>query len=154
MAFQCRSRFVRDSLDLGALCLLVVLATALIGCGKGGEVATYPVAGTVRYSDGSPLRGGTITFHSPDNKFPTRGVIDDDGSFTIGTFAVDDGAPAGSYQVSIIPDLPAGFDPDSGKQPQRPIAQKYYRPETSGITIEVSGADSTPREIVVQRPAK
>lgn len=154
MCLGCRQSVVMGILRVGVLNLAAVSLTALIGCGRGGEVATYPVTGVVRYSDGSPLPGGTITLHSAESKYPTRGVIDDDGSFVIGTFTVDDGAPAGSYQVSIIPDLPPGFDPDGNKPLPRSLAQKYYRPDTSGITLEVSGSDSTPREIVVERPAK
>ena len=84
---------------VGALSLVLPLACA--GCGSGRE-ATYPVAGTVRFEDGEPVRFGVVEFRSQASRPSARGKLNPAGKFTLGTFAPDDGAPAGNYQAVVV----------------------------------------------------
>lgn len=59
-----------------------VLATALAGCqGSGDSKFPAKVSGKVTYN-GSPVTGGTITFHTADGS-PIQAAIGADGSYTI-----------------------------------------------------------------------
>jgi hypothetical protein len=127
------------------------MCLAFAGCGGNQQISTYPVTGKVRYADGSPMQGGTITLHSGESTVPTRGVVEEDGSFTVGTYGVDDGAPAGSYKVALFPELPADFDPDSGRRLPPTIDRKYSDPDTSGVTLEVSADGQNHHDITVER---
>ncbi len=82
--------------------LLVLLAP---GCDRG--VVVYPVKGKVVYADGTAIPGGMIEFESVDHqpKVNARGRINPDGTFMMGTFAVDDGAVAGKQRVIVIPPM-------------------------------------------------
>lgn len=90
--------------------VLMSLATILItaaGCnGSGG--ATEPVTGTVTFEDGSPVAGGTIVFADVAENSSSIGYIQQDGTYTLGTFGETDGAPTGKYKVTVIGDSEYG----------------------------------------------
>ncbi|MGY8771116.1 MAG: hypothetical protein ACKVH8_22110 [Pirellulales bacterium] len=77
-------------------CLAAVAVTALMftGCGGGG---TNKVTGTVKFSDGSPLTSGTVSFNS--DGFSTFGDIQSDGTCEVG--ALDGGVPNGTYIATV-----------------------------------------------------
>lgn len=134
------------------LCLsfCAVLAT---GCGDGRR-ATYPVTGTVKFADGTPLAGGTVEFESSDptaEHLNARGEIQADGAFRLSTYVEGDGAIEGEHRVSVHPPQP----PDSGNMsgpPPKPILHFRYRDfNTSGLTFTVK-PDKNEFPITVERP--
>lgn len=80
----------------------VLLAAGCDGGPKG--VAVHPVSGQVLY-DGKPVAGIEITLLPTDAPMVPaiprnpRGVTDEQGRFTIGTFGDADGAAEGGYQI-------------------------------------------------------
>jgi len=95
--------------------------------------------------NGTPLTTGSVTFH-PDatsgnmtQHIPT-GTIDPQGNYRL-TSATKDGAPHGSYKVSVT--AKAAIDP---KNPYAPpthlIDRKYADPATSGLTMQVSASSA------------
>jgi hypothetical protein len=80
--------------------LLTICATLVLGCSKGPGVQTYPVSGTVKYK-GAPVAGVQVAFTSPSQAKPAVGTTDAQGKFQLTTFAPNDGAPAGSYTVTV-----------------------------------------------------
>lgn len=74
--------------------LLVLLSS---GCSGG----LPPVKGKVVYDDGSPVKGGSVTFNNKAQKVSAVGVIKDDGTFTL-SFEGGRGAPAGNYTVVVV----------------------------------------------------
>jgi len=113
------------------------------GCTKEGEVKVVPVEGKVLLG-GTAMPIGTVTF-VPDkdkgNKIegtPT-GPIHSDGSYKL-IYNGKTGAPAGWYKVSISPrGMPTEMPPPGQILPQPPaINAKYQKPETSGISFEVT----------------
>lgn len=146
---------------------IAVLAVALVlsGCGGGGEGTakrekTHPVSGKVTYR-GQPVAGATITFNPGQD--PARkagfGITDDNGNYSIGTYAVGDGAIEGSYMVTISKALPAAVrqpDPPEDQYvppeempaakptpPVQMIPAKYASPTSSGLTFEVKPGSNT-----------
>jgi hypothetical protein len=85
----------------------IVVAASLLavaGCG-GGQIATYPVVGTVLV-DGRPAEGAMVIF-VPTSTEPEAerkrpfGIANAEGKFGLMTFEQDDGAPAGEYKVLV-----------------------------------------------------
>jgi len=70
---------------------------------------TFPVTGSVLYENGKPYQGGTVQFRSDSKDDLTiLGGIKEDGSFQLRTLNGKkraEGAPAGIYQVTIVPAL-------------------------------------------------
>ena len=146
------------------VCSVIVLA----GCGSGGSKDTYKVTGTVKFTDGSPLTQGMVVFASPEGT--TQGEIQADGSYSLGTYDVSDGAPAGSYKVFLAgpivgsdggseaesePEASDGeevemYDEGMTESGEALVHQKFSAPATSELTCEVSG--KTTFDITVEKP--
>ncbi|WP_020476042.1 hypothetical protein [Zavarzinella formosa] len=88
------------SLVLGGL--LGILMIALTGCGD-GKPTLYPVSGQINVK-GKGAGFAHVVFH-PDqvnDKIPRPyAKTDADGKFTLTTYTTGDGAPAGSYKVTV-----------------------------------------------------
>jgi hypothetical protein len=135
---------------LGAECRWRLPATGMIlfavlgvaGCGGGESV--YPVHGQIVYSDGSPatdLEGFTVSFESVEHA-PTAeqagigawGLVQSDGTFTVGTYKPADGAVPGKHRVAISPEPHLADEPVA----KSPIPVKYATPRNSGLEVEVT----------------
>ena len=84
------------------LSLLPVAVLVVCGCeSEPGPVPVYPVSGQVLYA-GKPAAGVHVYFNAAGGT-PTpvnpHAVTGPDGKFTLSTYADEDGAPEGSYQV-------------------------------------------------------
>ncbi len=98
---------------------------------------TYPVTGSVLKLNGSPYTGGSVQF-LPDNgeDLTVLGDIDKDGGFRLRTIKGGqrlDGAPAGSYRVTIRPAI--------GRDQKAPFAEftidKIYQIEPPNDHLEI-----------------
>lgn len=127
----------RRWLQLLRACLFLCL---LAGCRDDGRLRTYPINGKVVFEDGQPLKGGSVIClcESGEHALSARGEINEDGTFTLGTYDTDDGAIAGLHQVAIDPPIPVDFNPDAGPA-RRVIADRFRDPTTSQLSFEVSG---------------
>ncbi|MDR3634758.1 MAG: hypothetical protein P4L84_13220 [Isosphaeraceae bacterium] len=94
---------------LAVASLIVSLAALVTACNSerpAGQVAVYPVKGQVLFG-GKPVAGALVTFHPVDESKTGAAVVrptgqtDDDGRFELMSYTRGDGAPAGSYLVSI-----------------------------------------------------
>jgi hypothetical protein len=113
-----------------------------------GPIPIHPVEGQVLFR-GKPVAGALVSLHPADeSKFgavvprPT-GRTDGDGRFRLTTYAGNDGAPAGSYLVSV-----AGLSQSEGESgslmdPKRPLTTKdvlggrYLDPKATGLEVQV-----------------
>jgi hypothetical protein len=131
--------------------LLVVLVC--IGCGPRANPhfqKTTAVRGKVTFANGSPVRGGLVTLHPKDgSKAESRGTIDKDGRFTLGTYKVSDGTMAGAYAVTVEPIV---YDKRGNMRPDRSlrIPAKYADPDSSGLTVEIKDEDSQEVTLVLR----
>ncbi|MEX0643350.1 MAG: hypothetical protein WD468_11645 [Pirellulales bacterium] len=141
---------------------LVVLPTlVLAGCGA-RDLKTYPVQGRVVYSDGTPLKGGTIDFEvvqgetaeGEPRRVHAHGDIGADGSFQLLTNRELAGAVAGVHRVAIGVALETGSDFDvmqASRRKKPAVLPKYASFDTSGLeaTVEPQSNEIT---ITIQRP--
>lgn len=93
--------------------------------------------------DGRRLSSGRVTFW-PESGRSGSGWIEEDGTFTLGTFREFDGAVLGHHKVAVTaasktPAGPPNFDHDGpvGGWPRSPIPVRYSNPESSGLSFEV-----------------
>jgi len=114
------------------------------GCGSS---ETCTVTGTAKLKDGTPLaRGRIILTGGPAG---ANGRIEEDGSFTIGTYDVDDGAKPGTYKVLVV----GATTPETrtyeqtmqgiGEEPKSLIHPRYAAVETSDLRVEVKPGTNT-----------
>jgi len=128
------------------LCGAVLLLATLEGCGSPGTAPTEPVSGTVLYK-GQPLEGVTVIF-TPKEGRPASGTTDAAGRFALSTFAEDDGAVAGSHQVSLAPKasgepmLMPGMPGADKQAAPLPFPAKYRDPGQSGLTADVKPSET------------
>jgi hypothetical protein len=132
---------------------VAALAAALLlaGCSGGGDrVKTYPVTGNI-YVNGQPAAGAKVACYAIDD--PTllplqpHAIAGADGSFKLTTYRTGDGAPAGTYALTVkwpLPPLPGhdGDGPDRLKgryaDPKRPARRIVVTTGTNDLeTIEL-----------------
>ena len=130
--------------------LVGLLLTA--GCGDDGPVL-HKVSGTVVFMDGTPVTEGSVTFINSKGE-SAIGKINEKGEFVLTTTEEGDGAPAGSYKVSVSepgkeatdpgePTTPTGKDPIPQEDPDKKIFDdKYTDPDKSGIVKVVKAGEN------------
>ncbi len=74
---------------------------AIIGCAKDPHPERFPVSGTVKFSDGQPVRTGIVEFIPVDGSLTATGQIETDGTYQLSTIANEDGAVPGDYIVVV-----------------------------------------------------
>ena len=137
------------------ICWSVVLSGFffLAGCGGTTEVpegqeAVYPVKGTVTYN-GQPVADATISLHS-EGKPGSFARTDSSGNFAVNTYAEGDGAPAGTYTLTVtkMVDVNAGEASDKIDAVRAPakyesqVPEYLSKKETSGLKVTIP-ADAT-----------
>ncbi|MBL8812002.1 MAG: carboxypeptidase regulatory-like domain-containing protein [Planctomycetaceae bacterium] len=126
------------------------LLTLLSGCGQ-GRPETYPTRGKVVFSDGSPVRLGTIELLSEEHKINATGTIQQDGSFVLGTFTPSDGACAGKH-IAIVTQLIVNdgltkHQLDHGA----PVDPAYASYSTSPLFVVIEAKDMNDIELKVEK---
>jgi hypothetical protein len=118
---------------------LLALLVALTGCScsRRTHKEVFPVRGSVVF-EGKPTPNAVVFFHPlGENKSGTptsSGVVGQDGSFEITTFEPHDGAPAGTYAVSVIWKKSSGI---GDRDEVYLLPERYMNPQTSGLRVEV-----------------
>lgn len=117
--------------------ILVVVGLFTAGCGSSNPttVKLYPVRGTLHTADGKAAAGATVTFHSTGGAklAPAPfGIVGGDGTFRITSVSTADGAPAGTYAVTVVwrPVFPADV-------PEDKLKGKYADPTKPLTTVTV-----------------
>jgi hypothetical protein len=128
------------TLTRGLLFLLPALALLTTGCGESRQ-PVYPVAGKVSYQ-GLPPVGAQVVLHrqggSPAGAPPlvASGVVKDDGTFQIGSYDANDGAPPGEYVATIAWHRLITDAGGSGRGPNV-LPPQYSDPLNSPIKVSV-----------------
>jgi hypothetical protein len=140
------TRHVRRAAAAGAALLL---ALVISGCSAEERAPVHPVTGQVMF-DGRPAAGALVVFHPKDSAagFPApRAHVDARGNFTLGTYAAQDGAPAGEYAVTVVlePLVKKGDEYERGKNVLPP---KYAKPRTTTLVARVAeGPNNVPIKV-------
>ena len=111
------------------------LALALLLCSGCDGKGVYPVTGKVVYPDGAAatdLAGFTVNLESAELKVGANGEVQPDGTFSVGTYDVADGALPGKYKACITPPFSMAPVP-----PPPIIDPKYGDPDNSGLVVNV-----------------
>jgi hypothetical protein len=76
---------------------------ASAGCGRGGRLKVYPVDGKVLVA-GMPAGNASVYFYpcDPTQQHVPVAITAPDGTFRLTTIRSGDGAPEGSYDVTVI----------------------------------------------------
>ena len=136
----------------GCACALLA-ALFCIGCGPRNNPhfeKTVQVSGKVTLANGSLLRGGLVTLHPKDGtKAESRGMIDKDSCFTLGTYKASDGTMPGQYTVTVEPIV---YDKQGNMRPDRSlgIPPKYTSADSSDLTVEIKDEASQELNLVLR----
>jgi hypothetical protein len=135
--------------------IIASLAPALFGlfsfsgCQVKNDQPT-PVAVVGRLVEkGKPVANATVVFHPTNGSLTVRphGRTDEKGEFRLTTFEPRDGAPVGTYRVTV--ELWQTLRPEGG--PENRLPAKYAKPESSGLNAEVSAQSSELPVIEIKR---
>lgn len=121
----------------GAICC--VLAILCSSCGPARK-PVYPVQGEVRVD-------GRVPVHAQVGFFPVNadgsetvhpvGQVDDQGRFTLTSYAKDDGAPEGEYRVTVAWFLASGRT-DDVSPPVNYLPAAFGRPDSTPLHAVVA----------------
>lgn len=110
--------------------LYLILLLLASGCGD-GRPSRVPVSGQVLI-DGKPLTYGQIQF-VPDGSRASRGVLDEQGRFSLSCFDKGDGAIPGQHTVLVF-----GGEALSSSKTLWHVPKKYTDASTSGVKQEIT----------------
>lgn len=128
--------------------LVLLLAVAAGGCKRSGKVYV-PVTGTLKYADGSPLKGveRLIAFQpnpmGPDTKVASS-AFGDDGTFSLRTIKPGDGAVPGDYLVTVQ-------ILDSSESRKSVVANKFTSVTTTPLKATVTTDGENHFDFVVEK---
>ncbi|MCA9270409.1 MAG: carboxypeptidase regulatory-like domain-containing protein [Planctomycetales bacterium] len=143
----------------GAALLLLAMAS---GCGD-GRITVHPVAGQVLV-DGQPADNASVVFH-PTGADATITALrpsartDEQGRFSLSTYQRGDGAPPGTYKITVTwngppPDTRPEDVPEQERHsgPDR-LAGAYDDPSTTTLSAEVATGPNqlAPLELTMPR---
>lgn len=116
----------------------LIAASALAGCGEDDRIPVHPASGLVSV-DGRPVGGVEVRLYPDDRPGDLDAprpyaTTDDDGRFVLGTFGDGDGAPAGSYRITLFwPDVPPGPTPPNDR-----LGGRYANPEQTDFRADIA----------------
>lgn len=119
--------------------MFTTVISALLAVGCSSDLPTYPVSGKVLFTDGSPVKVGTVELKSREHPIQARGKIDTDGTFQLTTYNENDGAVAGVHDCVIVQFVMA--EDVTGHRPSTigVVGRRYASYTTSGLTLEITG---------------
>ena len=122
-------------LSLTMLCMTVMI----VGCEKREtRLPTFKVSGKV-VQKGKAVPNATVIFHAnrtEEGFIKPRAITKPDGTFELTTYESGDGAPAGTYEVSIEQWLRAKPE----ESPENRLPPSLSNPATSGLKATVADA--------------
>lgn len=133
----------RAKFPVVALAGLVLLG----GCSRGPRF--NPVAGQVLWR-GKPAAGARVIFHplAETAGVPKpSAVVEESGAFHVGTYAPNDGAPAGEYKVTIdwfdLSPQTASTDVGETPSPSDKLKGRYADPKRSSLQATIKEGENT-----------
>lgn len=123
-----------------------LLLTA-VGCGSDGQLETASVSGKVTYN-GDPLQIGSLLFVPVGGGPSAQANIEPDGSYTMGTYDLTDGAIPGEHKVMITAITSPGGSGlpedqiDGDGAPVSVIPEMFGDLEKSGLVVNVKSGSN------------
>lgn len=117
---------------------------SLASCGKCDRKPVYSVTGKVFFR-GQPAAGARVTLiplEDYDPGTPRPGAqVKKDGSFRLSTYRSYDGAPEGSYAVTIVYRSPIRKEDDENRGPDL-LQGKYSDPKKTPLRVVIKAASN------------
>jgi len=133
---------------LAGLAIAAVVIVCLGFCfTRTDKLRVFPARGRALFG-GKPMPGALIVLEpvwTQDPAFPRpRATVKDDGSFVLGTYKKEDGAPAGEYRVSVqwLVKKSKKEETEGGALPVNVLPSRYSKSETSGLTAVIQQGDN------------
>jgi hypothetical protein len=128
---------------MGVRAVLLAALTALAGCGNNGQPPCYAVKGRVLFEK-SPLPEAQVVLHPVGQTLTVKpvGVTDSQGHFTLSTFGSADGAPAGSYIVTITWRQLIATGEEKTRSGRNQLPAHYSDPKQSKLRCEIKTGDN------------
>ena len=127
----------------------------LAGCSRDARPPVVPVHGQVRV-DGKPAAHAQVTFHPVGDRrtdaVHPAATTDEDGRFSLTSFAAGDGAAPGEYQVAVVWFLaskPRG--PGEESTTRNYLPDRYGRAESSQLRATVGPGETTLKPFDLKR---
>ncbi|MCA8998327.1 MAG: carboxypeptidase regulatory-like domain-containing protein [Planctomycetaceae bacterium] len=133
------------------LLLVTWISLVAAGCGP-ARVPTYPVSGRVVFSDGEPVRTGTIELESEEFGTTATGTIREDGSFVLGTYTPDDGAAPGRHRAIVVQIIINDGLSEHTKDHGRTVPPLFGDYDTSNLTVVVEERDENDLTVTLEQP--
>mgnify|MGYP002383080171 CR=1 FL=1 len=126
----------------------VVLVAGILfaGCSDNSRAPTFPVTGKVMYRKTTVPTGAQVVFHPLDPLVEKkiggkpRGIVKEDGTYTLTMYSPDDGAPEGEYGVTIdwrAKPKEGGMLGDEGRSTKPLLKPKYSTPNKPAFKVTV-----------------
>jgi hypothetical protein len=118
----------------------------LCGCGAGKAPweTVHPAKGAVS-KNGKPIKDAELLFFPEDDLVPEsvrpRARTTENGEFVVSTYGTGDGAPAGTYKVTVIHHQVV-IQKDTVATKPNDLPRKYASPETTDLTIEIAAGEN------------
>jgi hypothetical protein len=127
---------------------LATLAAAAHGCSKSRDsnrLPVFPVIGHLSVNGQTPTgafvvlhpKNGTAIAPSGEAVHP-RAVVKPDGSFVVGTYGAEDGAPSGEYSLTVEWRKIIRSSDGSPVLGPNVVPAKFARPQTSPVSIRIA----------------
>ncbi len=126
--------------------LVALVLVLVVGCGKGAAPweKTYPVKGVISFK-GKPVADAELSFFPEDASYPDlvrpRAKSGADGTFVVWTYEQGDGAPVGSYKVTVV-HHEIGISKETVITKPNDLPEKYSKLDTTDLTVEVRGTEN------------
>jgi tetratricopeptide (TPR) repeat protein len=122
---------------------------------RSDHVRVYPAHGRV-VLEGKPIPHASIRLDPVWTKAPLfpkpHAIVQEDGSFALGTYGKEDGAPAGEYRVSVQWLVKSEkTDYEGGALPQNHLPPRYANFETSGLKVQIQEGETAIPVIQLKR---
>jgi Tetratricopeptide repeat len=123
--------------------------------GKSNRLPVVAAEGKVSFQ-GKATPGAVVFLHPvgvKDLNHPTpRGTVAADGTFVLGTYAENDGAPIGAYKATVQWFTKVeNPEKDDGVMPRNQLPAKYARAETSGLSVHIQEGENKIPTILLTR---
>jgi hypothetical protein len=137
-------------------CTAICTSLILLGGCRDAPRTTHPVTGSVQIR-GQAAAHADLVFYDVSGRAPggvrPYATTDEAGRFTVSTYGMNDGAPAGEYEITVSWKGPLrGITPDQRDSLPERLPPRYLDPATSGIRMRVVRGENTLQPIELMVP--
>lgn len=120
---------------------ILIISAWFTGCGEDWRAPTHPATGRVSVNGQAPVGAivQLIPAAAPVDERNSRpwGLVKEDGTFALGTYETEGGAPAGQYAITLTWPI----DPSVPSLTDR-LGFRYSRPEQSRWRVTIKEGDN------------